>query len=312
MIEVIIKNEVFWRDTNGDKISAHGGGIIKQGNFYYWFGENRHGIKKVSCYRSKDLKNWEFRNDVLCIDAETKPHYIETDLDLNPLDVEGGANIERPKVLYNEKSKKYVMWMHYENGKNYKAARAAVAISDTIDGDYTYLGSFRPEGYMSRDCTLFKDDDGTAYFISAARNNADMHIYKLSDDYLSIDSFIQKLWPGKYREAPALVKKDDYYFMMTSGCTGWHPNQGKYAYTKDIAGEWSQLKDIGDETTYDSQSTYILPVDEKESRTYLYIGDRWDPDNYHNSKYIFLKIKFPSKTTMTMDYANEIKVYTKE
>ena len=99
------------------------------------------------------------------------------------------------------------MWMHWERPNDYREARCAVAVCDTIDGDYTYLGSFNPLGYMSRDCTLFKDDDGTAYFISAANNNADIHIYRLTDDYLAIDSLVQILWPGQWREAPVVFKK---------------------------------------------------------------------------------------------------------
>ena len=76
------------------------------------------------------------------------------------------------------------MWAHWEMPSDYKLARCAVAVCDTIDGDYTYLGSFNPMGYMSRDCTLFVDDDKCAYFISAARDNQDLHIYCLTEDYL--------------------------------------------------------------------------------------------------------------------------------
>ena len=91
------------------------------------------------------------------------------------------ANCERPKVLYNEK-RKPVMWLHWENGVDYSAARCGVLISDRIDGSYEYLYSFRPRAYV-QDCTLSKDDDGAAYFISAANHNADLHIYRLSEDY---------------------------------------------------------------------------------------------------------------------------------
>jgi hypothetical protein len=88
------------------------------------------------------------------------------------------ANIERPKVIYNAATGLYVMWMHKENGVDYSEARAAVAYSTTIDGNYTWQGSFQPQGlYMSRDDTLFVDDDGSAYFVSSARENLDTHVY---------------------------------------------------------------------------------------------------------------------------------------
>jgi hypothetical protein len=57
-------------DDNGNFLHAHGGGLIKVGSFYYWFGENRNfngddSFFAVSCYRSPNLRDWEFRNHVL-------------------------------------------------------------------------------------------------------------------------------------------------------------------------------------------------------------------------------------------------------
>jgi hypothetical protein len=150
------------------------------------------------------LQHWEFRNDVLTLDSKFKPTYYRTSPDMDPHQTPDrgygpGAVIERPKVLYNEASGKYVMWMHWENGQDYKDARCATASCDTIDGDYVYHGSFNPIGYMSRDCTLFQDDDGSAYFISAARDNADLHCYRLSENYLSIESLGPNLPPTPVR-----------------------------------------------------------------------------------------------------------------
>jgi len=59
-----------WRDDRGQQIQAHGGGIIKLNDTYYWFGEDRsQGLDRaqryVSCYGSKDLAHWTFRNQVL-------------------------------------------------------------------------------------------------------------------------------------------------------------------------------------------------------------------------------------------------------
>ena len=122
-----------------------------------------------------DLKTWEFRNDVLKSNSAEELNFV---------------NIERPKVLYNAKTKKFVLWAHKENGRDYVEARVAVATSDTVDGDYTYLGSFNPLGYESRDMTVFQDTDGSAYLISAAAVNYDLNIYKLSDDYTKIDRLV--------------------------------------------------------------------------------------------------------------------------
>ncbi|MDD3080457.1 MAG: family 43 glycosylhydrolase [Paludibacter sp.] len=287
----VVSNGVEWRDINGNVINAHGGGFLKVGDYYYWIGENRKNGVFVSCYRSKDLLNWEFRGDLL-----TRNSHPTLDK----------ANIERPKVIYNEKTKKFVMWMHYEYGRDYSYARAAVAFSDDIEEPFTFLKSFRPFGNMSRDCTLFKDSDGTAYFFSSARENYDMCMYRLTDDYLDAKEHVMTLWPGGHREAPALVKRGNYYFMITSGCTGWDPNQAKYAYAKSITGPWSELINVGDSTTFDSQSTFILPVEGERETSYLYVGDRWDGTHYFNSKYILLPLKFYGETDMQLNWAEKV------
>lgn len=286
-----IVNGSDYTDTSGKTINAHGGGFLKVGKYYYWIGENRHDNVLVSCYRSTDLINWEFRGDLLTRDSNPEL---------------ANANIERPKVIYNNKTKKFVMWMHYEKSTDYSLARAAVAVSDNIEKPFTYVKSFRPFGNMSRDCTLFKDEDGTAYFLSAARENYDMMVYKLTDDYLDTKEHLLTLWPGGHREAPALVKRGEYYFMITSGCTGWAPNQAKYAYAKSLKGPWSELINIGDATTFDSQSTFIIPIEGKKMTSYLYVGDRWDGKHYFNSRYIFLPLIFKDKTTMELNWKDSV------
>lgn len=296
-----LKNGAVWYDTNGNIIHAHGGHMLYQDGLYYWYGENRTANNYVSCYRSKDLMNWEFRNNIITIDSKTERIRIRTNLSL--INKNGGkVNLERPKVLYNEKTKKYILWMHYENGIDYCDAAAAIATCDTPDGDFVYHGSFNPYGYMSRDCTLFKDDDGIAYFISAARDNADLHVYRLTDDYMNTESLVNKLWQGEYREAPAVMKKDKIYYMLSSFCTGWDPNQGKYGTAKSMEDSWTVLKEIGDCTTFDTQPAFILPINGSEVITYIYVADRWDGNDYNNSRYVFLPIIFNDDNEITIEY----------
>ena len=128
-------------------------------------------------------------------------------------------------MLYNKKMEKFVLWVHFENGKDYTDAAIGIAECDTPDGDFVYHGHFNPYGYMSRDCTLFQEEDGTAYFISAARDNADLHVYRLSEDYLNVEKLVHRLWQGEYREATSVIKSEEKYYMITSFCTGWAPNQ---------------------------------------------------------------------------------------
>lgn len=124
---------------------------------------------------------------------------------------------------------------------------------------------------MSRDSTLFVDDDGTAYFVSAANNNADLHFYRLSADYLAIDSLIANPWPGQSREAPALFKRNGVYFLLSSTTSGWNPNQQKYSTATSLAGPWSAQAEAGNSTTYGSQTAYVLPVQARpEPRTCIW------------------------------------------
>jgi hypothetical protein len=305
-------NGVQWADVAGDPIQAHGGGMIKVGAVYYWLGENRNSdgtFYAVTAYRSQDLRRWERAGDLLTMNS---------DPDLNP------ANVERPKVVYNESTGKYVMWMHWENGEHYGEARAAVASSDTIDGEYTYHGSFRPyqdsgvidhdrPGYMSRDCTLFVDDDGKAYFLSASNENVDLNLYVLSDDYLSIESLVTVLFAGGRREAPAIFKRNDTYFLVTSGLSGWDPNQGQYATSASLTSGWSGLKNVGNGNTFYSQSTYVQAIEGAGSTEYLYLGDRWagawgGPVN--DSSYLWQPISFPNDTTMEMSWFDTLDLDT--
>lgn len=111
----------------------------------------RTDVTGVSCYSSKDLLNWKFEGIVLPAVKDDEKH------DLHPSKV-----LERPKVIYNEKTKKFVMWAHVESA-DYSKACAGVAVSDSPTGTFTYVGSFRPNGAMSRDQTVFVDDNGKAY-----------------------------------------------------------------------------------------------------------------------------------------------------
>lgn len=303
-------NGVQWADTSGNPIQAHGGGMLKVGEDYYWFGENRNPdgtFYAVSAYRSRDLRRWAHVHDVLSMDSHQG---------LKP------ANVERPKVVYNASTQRYVMWMHWENGMDYGEARAAVASSDTVTGDYTYHGSFRPfqdsgvmdhgkPGYMSRDCTLFVDDDGKGYFLSTSNENYDLHLYLLSPDYLSIDSLAAVLFEGEHREAPALFKRGDTYFLITSGSTGWDPNQAKYATSTSLTSGWSSLQNVADSNTFYSQSTYVQAVEGEQGTQYLYMGDRWAGawgGRVNDSSYVWQPISFPSATSMSMSWFNNIHI----
>lgn len=271
-----MKNGEVWRDNEGKPIHAHGGCRLEYQNRIYWYGENRSDDNYVSCYASDDGgKTWSFANNVLTCTSVAQKMFSDADLSLKN-SLGGKVNIERPKVLYNAKTNRFVLWGHYENGQDYHSARCMVASCDTPDGDFLYHGSFRPLGNMSRDCTLFQER-GKAYFISASNDNADLHIYRLSEDFLTITKHVNTLFSAQYREAPAIIKKDGVYLLITSECTGWLPNQGGYSISTDIEGKWSELVPIGDKTTYKSQAAFLYMNVDGEI---VFLGDRWGGNDF--------------------------------
>ena len=184
--------------------------------------------------------------------------------------------------------------MHIES-PDYEKAHAGVAVCDSPTGTFTYLGSFKPNGADSRDQTIFKDDDGKAYHIYASEDNSTLHISELTDDYTACSGNYARFFVGRFMEAPAMFKKDGKYYLIMSGCTGWAPNPGRSAVASSIWGPWKELANpfVGadSETSFHSQSTYVLPVPGKSDR-FIYMGDRWTPENAIDGRYIWLPIRF--------------------
>ena len=274
-----------WPDDRGKHVQAHGGGIIKLGDTWYWFGEDRSkdnppGIPIVSCYSSKDLAHWQFRNQVE--KAE------------DPAKLGAGWILERPKVFYNQATKKYVMYVHIDT-RNYQLANVGVFICDTIDGDYQFVKNFRPLNHQSRDIGQFIDDDGSAYLISEDRPLG-FHIYKLSDDYLTVEQDMH-LFPkeqGGSLEGGALVHYKDLYYVVGSKMSGWNPNPNKYATSPSLEGPWSEFHDIAppEKNTYNSQSTMLLKVVGSKTTSVIFMGDWWvhtdHPLNLADARYIWM------------------------
>jgi beta-glucanase (GH16 family) len=166
----------------------------------------------------------------------------------------------------------------------------------TIDGMFTrrdFAG-----GQMSRDMTLYVDDDGKAYHIFSAEENLTLNLAELSDDYLSHTGKYIRIAPAGHNEAPAIFKKDGQYFMITSGCTGWDPNAARLFTADNIWGPWTEHPNpcIGDDAnlTFHSQSTCIQPVAGKKD-AFIFMADRWTPKNPIDARYIWLPILFENE-----------------
>ncbi|PFH54728.1 carbohydrate-binding module family 35 protein [Amanita thiersii Skay4041] len=270
-----------WTDTSGNVIQAHGGGFLKVGSTFYWFGEDKsHNsglFKAVSCYTSSDLVSWTRQNDALTPISGTM--------------ISTSNIVERPKVVFNQKNSEYVMWFHSDTS-NYGAAQVGVATARTPCGPYTYRSSFKPFGADSRDMGLFQDDDAdkTTYLLYASDNNQNFKISKLDANYYNVTSQVSQLTASTL-ESPGIIKRNGVYHLFASHTTGWDPNPNKFFTTSSLSGPWSSQADIAPAAvrTYFSQNTFDMFFN---SNLAIYMGDRWRPTLLGSSRYIWFPLSW--------------------
>jgi hypothetical protein len=331
-----------WLDDNGVRINAHGGGVLCHDGVYYWFGEHKIEGEAgnaahvgVHVYSSRDLYNWTDAGIALAVSDDPSSPIIR------------GCILERPKVIFNPRTMKFIMWFHLEpKDAGYDGSLSGVAVADNVAGPYHFLRAFRPNagvwpanvpnadkrelstaelerlsgmdlaggprpwypkqllfrrdfagGQMARDLTLFVDDDGAAYSIYSSEGNGTLHISLLSDDFLAPAGKYVRVLPGRFNEAPAMLKWRGRYFLFTSDCTGWEPNAARLLAADSIWGPWEELGNpcIGDgpqiANTFGSQSTFVLPV-QGRADTFIFMADRWNPQNAIDGRYVWLPIEF--------------------
>lgn len=347
-----------WTDTEGNTIQAHGGQIQRmpvpdgaggRTEKYVWIGENKSGGQMGNCfsvYSSEDLHNWTFEGDVLrsvesMEQLEEDPYFADLYADYTEeqlSEVFDCINIstvmERPKMLYNEKTEKYVLWFHSDDSteKNssykYDVGMAGVAISDSPFGPFRFLGRYRlnqcPSGQMdcfpwskgeARDLNLFKDEDGTAYVVYTSENNKTLYISKLNEAYTNLCADPEeavygvdyiRLFPGTMREAPVLTRGDNgRYYLMSSSTTGWMSNQARVWSADAIFGKWrndgNPCQGAGASVTFDTQSTCLF---QREDGQWIYYGDRWNLTDLADSRYVWLPVEFEGeKLTISWEEA---------
>ena len=300
-----MKNGVIWQDTDGNDIQAHGGCIIFHEGTYYWYGEHkgadnvpntrveRVDVIGVSCYTSKDLVNWKYEGLVLESNKDDPDSFIHT-----------SKVLERPKVLYNEKNNNFVLWMHIDR-EDYSYAGVGVAVSDSPLGPFELKRVMVPNRQDSRDMTVYKDKDGTAYLFHSKDRNRTMNIARLTEDYTDVDGFYVSVLPDQEREAPALFYHDGMYYMVSSGCTSWHPNAALFARCPHLIGKWKLIDNpcVGPNSrqTFFGQSSYIF---EARGKFYLML-DHWIPENLQKSGYSILPIDIDEHNDITVTWTDE-------
>lgn len=257
-----VRSGITWFDQQGNEVSAHGGGIIRDKDIFYLFGEKHSDTSNAfagfNCYSSKDLYNWKFESLALAVQDTGK---------LGPKRIG-----ERVKVMKCPKTNEYVMFMHTDD-LGYKDQCVGYATSKNVTGPYTFKGALLLNGKPIRkwDMGTFQDTDGKGYVLIHGGD-----IYQLDDHYTQITKQVAKeIAVGC--ESPAVFKKDGIYFWLGSHRTSWERNDNFYFTAGSLSGPWVNRGLFAPEgsLTWNSQTTFVLPVKGNKETSYIFMGDRW-------------------------------------
>jgi len=291
-----------WLDTEGKPINAHGGGVIYWDGTYYWYGEHKILGKSekdmadggIHCYTSKDLINWEDKGLALSVDYDNPQSEIAY-----------GCILERPKVVYNARTKTFSAYFKlYPKGKGYDTAYLGVATSKSPLGPFKYshraLSANAEKG--TGDFYLYVDDKGDLYHFAVRKPDKAFCLTKFSEDFMQPvgQTAVLPGVPAK-TEAPAAFFKDGKFYILASDSSGWKPNAAKLLKADSIYGPYENLGNpvsginplngLGKEATFGGQSSYIIKVEGKKD-AYIAMFDIWYPNHPIEGKYIWLPIEF--------------------
>ncbi|EMR66489.1 putative galactan -beta-galactosidase protein [Eutypa lata UCREL1] len=279
-----------WRDTEGNLVNAHAGGVVLEDGKFWWFGEYKtEGQEEgggVSVYSSEDLATWEFHG--IALQPEEGHPYISPDM-----------IIQRPKVVYSEPTGKYHMWWHADNS-TYGLLLQGLATADKVDGPYTFVNATAPLGNWSQDFGIFTDyKDGRSYALYSNGDSAegrDVYLASYNEEVSELEEVVHRF--DKFDlEAPTIIQTDKSYYALMSHKTGYRPNNVVAFRADSLSGPWSQpwIVSALNTRTFNSQSGFSLKIKGTKKTTYLYLGDQWDSNSLWESRYIWLPVNIDDK-----------------
>jgi hypothetical protein len=274
-----------WLDTKGKRIQAHGFSVFynKADKLYYWYGENKEYTKPfgtvwhwgVRCYTSKDLYNWEDRGLII------PPEPDDLSSPLHPT-----YCMDRPHIIYCEKTGKYVAWLKIMGGAT--SQFMSVLQADKFFGPYRFVHKmYKPLKMDTGDFDLYADGEtGKGCFIFD-RPHFEVVTATLTEDYTGVtgeySAHYQKLRIPYTREAPTHFTRNGRHYLFTSGTTGYWPNPSQTAVFEDFHGVYRDLGDphIGDKTgtSFSSQIACVLKIPDRD--LYIACADRWKPGAFN-------------------------------
>lgn len=268
-----------WLDINGKRIHAHGGRMIVVNDTFYWYGENKEktiGTPDiwhwgVRCYSSQDLYNWKDEGIIIPPDPD------DPSSPLHP-----SAMMDRPHIIYNEKTGKYVAWLKIMK----EPPVFAILTSDDILGPYTMVNpALRPCGLCAGDFDIDVDEKSGTVFLFSENPHTEIYSVALNDEYTGVEgeytSHFPSSGPPENREAPAHFYRNGLHYLITSGTTGFYPNPSQAAVSKNWNGPYSVQGDphVNDKskTSFSSQISCIFKHPGKKD-LYIAMADRWMPN----------------------------------
>lgn len=289
-------------DNDGNRIEAHGAGMLLSptDGRWYWYGESKktpnltdHG---VTCYSADVLAGpWRYEGQILSQQDVTVPYRS------------GPFIIERPKVVYNRRTRLFVMWFHLDLGVAqpgkppsdllYIYRHAGIAVARAPAGPFRFVHALQPDGIPALDMSLWVDVDGTAY-LARSCDNKYMGISGLSADYLNTTGLLST---GPRLEGMALFRHTNgTLYMITSHLTGWKPNPLMLFKADGPNLADPRWVDLGNPTrhakSFNSQPTYVVPFTTESGFTYfIYMADNWihaGPKGLRDASYIWLPLRF--------------------
>ena len=290
-----------WLDTDGKRIQAHGGSVMYVDGTYYWYGENKEktdGVSKiwhwgVRCYSSKDLYNWKDEGIIIQPEPENPASSLHPE-----------ANMDRPHIIYNRMTGKYVCWLKIMNQDGTQSE--TVLTAPDILGPYTKVREgLRPLGMSAGDFDLAVAEDGKAYYYFE-RVHSETICADLTEDYTDVTGYYSTHFPRKHppyvREATAHFLRDGKHYLVTSGTTGYLPNPSEVAVADSWHGPYTVLGNphVNDssDTSFHSQISSVFKVPGKKD-LYIACADRWLPEamdmEYHDYERMFNAIFEPEK-----------------
>lgn len=251
--EIFNNNELPRLDINGEIVDAHDGRIIQFKDKFYWYGTaygNTNGYTTANfyqCYSSSDLKTWKKEGRLL------------------PNQPEGVYY--RPHVIYNAKTKKYILWYNWY--PKLWEGRFGVAVSDTPQGPFKIVNDNVVMANSKKglgDFGLFVDDDGTAYISYNTIQNHQVSIEKLSPDYLS-STLENGGVISEHMEAGSMFKRNGKYYLLTDyTCCFCNYGSGVRVYISSHPQEGYQL--TGNINRYPGERSFLLEKENESPQQY--------------------------------------------